>query len=233
MTVPAPSRYLVPAETAASGRWKTIIGPMQATAGGSRSWSHSPMWVFLSWPIATCGCTGSHTPFKRAAATFPNRSGSWPRTLGDVHGHNPFFNTFLNTPSGINLMDNTTMPLLGILGAPITFLWGPIATWNVLLNLALASSALTFYLMARRFVRWRPAAFVAGLLYGFSPFVASEGVGHLFLVVGALPPLVILFLGSVLPNKVGSPLVDGPDRRRMLRRRVLHIVRGLRLHRSS
>ena len=126
-----------------------------------------------------------------------------------VHGHNPFANSFLNAPSGVNLMDNTTMPLLGVLGAPITFLFGPIATWNILLNLALTSSAMTFYLMARRFVRWRPAAFVGGLAYGFSPFAVSAGLGHLFLVVGALPPLVILFLDRFFRTRSDPPWLTG------------------------
>ncbi len=126
-----------------------------------------------------------------------------------VHGHNPFFNNFLNAPTGINLMDNVAMPLLGMLGAPITFLFGPTATFNVLFDLALATSALTCYLMTRRFVRWRPAAFVAGLLYGFSPFVVSEGVGHLFLVAGALPPLVVLFLDRFLRTKSDPPWLTG------------------------
>jgi hypothetical protein len=58
-------------------------------------------------------------------------------------------------------------------------------------------------------VSWRPAAFVAGLLYGFSPFVASEGVGHLFLVVGALPPLVVLFLDRFLRTKSDPPWRTG------------------------
>jgi hypothetical protein len=126
-----------------------------------------------------------------------------------VHGHNPFANSFLNAPIGVNLMDNTTMPLLGVLGAPITFLLGPIATWNILLNLALASSAMTFYLMARRFVSWRPAAFVGGIAYGFSPFAVAEGLGHLFLVFGALPPLVVLFLDRFFRTRSDPPWLTG------------------------
>ena len=85
-------------------------------------------------------------------------------------------------------MDNTTMPLVGALGTPITLIFGPIATFNIMLNLALASSAMTFYLMARRFIRWRQAALVGGLLYGFSPFVAAEGRAHLFLIVASSLP---------------------------------------------
>src|ERR1700728_2780067 len=54
-----------------------------------------------------------------------------------VRGHNPFVNNWLNAPVGVNLMDNTTMPLLGIVGFPITALFGPIATYNVLIDLAI------------------------------------------------------------------------------------------------
>lgn len=81
-----------------------------------------------------------------------------------LHSVNPFENNWLNTPVGVNLMDNTTMPLLGVLGAPITFLFGPIATFNVAIALGFSASAMTFFLMARRFVAWWPAAFLAGLL---------------------------------------------------------------------
>jgi hypothetical protein len=126
-----------------------------------------------------------------------------------VHGVNPFANNFLNAPTGVNLMDNTTMPLLGVLGAPITFLLGPIAAFNIMLNLALAGSAMAFYVMARRFIRWRPAAFVGGLLYGFSPFVAAQGVGHIFLVAGFIPPLVVLFLDRFFRTKSDPPWLTG------------------------
>jgi hypothetical protein len=126
-----------------------------------------------------------------------------------VHGHNLFSNDWLNAPTGLDLADNTTMPLLGVLGAPITFVFGPIATFNIMLNLAFAGSAMAFYAMARRFVRWRPAAFVGGLVYGFSPFAAAEGPGHLFLVANVIPPLVVLFLDRFFRTKSDTPWRTG------------------------
>jgi hypothetical protein len=126
-----------------------------------------------------------------------------------VHLHNPFVTNWLNAPAGVNLMDNTSMSLLGLVGAPITFLFGPIATYNILLDLGFASSALAFYFMVRRFVRWRPAAFVGGLLYGFSPFATAEGLAHLFLVFAAIPPLVILLLDRFLRTKSDPPWRTG------------------------
>ena len=126
-----------------------------------------------------------------------------------LHAHNPLVNNWLNAPGGIDLMDNTTMPLLGILGFPITLLFGPIATFNVLLDLAIFASAMSFFAMARRFVRWWPAAFVGGLAYGFSPFTAATANGHLFLLFQAVPPLLILFVDRFFRSDKASPVWSG------------------------
>jgi hypothetical protein len=126
-----------------------------------------------------------------------------------LHVHNPFVNNWLNAPAGINLMDNTTMPLLGIIGFPVTVLFGPIATFNVLLDFAIFASAMSFFVMARRFVTWWPAAFVGGLAYGFSPFTAATANGHLFLLFQAIPPLVVFFVDRFLRTERASPLWAG------------------------
>jgi hypothetical protein len=122
-----------------------------------------------------------------------------------VHGVNPFANNWLNAPVGIDLMDNTTMPLLGVLGAPITFLFGPIATLNVMMVLGFSASAMAFFVMARRFTRWWPAAFIGGLLYGFSPFAVAEGTAHLFLVFNVVPPLIVLVIHRFVSADHRSP----------------------------
>jgi hypothetical protein len=126
-----------------------------------------------------------------------------------LHAHNPFVNNWLNAPAGIDLMDNTTMPLLGIVGLPITLLFGPIATFNMLIDFAIFASAMSFFVMARRFVTWWPAAFVGGLAYGFSPFTAATANGHIFLLFQAIPPLVIFFVDRFLRTEKASPLWAG------------------------
>ena len=146
-----------------------------------------------------------------------------------LHAHNPLVNNWLNAPGGIDLMDNTTMPLLGIVGFPITLLFGPIATFNVLLDLAIFASAMSFFAMARRFVRWWPAAFVGGLAYGFSPFTAATANGHLFLLFQAVPPSGHPLRRPLLPVGQGVPGLVRRRRRPVLRRGVLHLDRGVRL----
>src|SRR5206468_4024986 len=71
------------------------------------------------------------------------------------HGHNPLFSSYLNAPAGANLGVNTSMPLLGALGWPVTDNSNSIAAFNVLLRLGLALSALSMYLVMRRYVRSR------------------------------------------------------------------------------
>lgn len=112
-----------------------------------------------------------------------------------VSGHDPFFTTWLDHPLGINLMDNTSTFLFGLLGAPVTLIWGPIAAENFLRMLAIAGSGLAAFAAFRRWVNWWPAALVAALFYEVSPYVVAQGRAHLDLMLAAIPPLM-LFLGD-------------------------------------
>ena len=98
----------------------------------------------------------------------------------------------MSHPSGVNLLDNTSELALGVVLAPVTWVFGPVASLNVALTLAPALSALAMFLLLRRWVRWAPAAFVGGLLYGFSPLVlVSLSDAHLMLGWAVVPPLVV------------------------------------------
>jgi len=107
-----------------------------------------------------------------------------------AHGHSLFYSNWVLYPSGVNLMDNTAMTLLGVIAAPVTVLFGPVAAYNLVLRAGFTLSALAMFVVVRRLVRWWPAALVAGLLYGFSPFMVGQGLSHEFLVFAPIPPLV-------------------------------------------
>ncbi|MGA3215348.1 MAG: hypothetical protein ABSD97_06615 [Acidimicrobiales bacterium] len=115
-----------------------------------------------------------------------------------THLTDPLRTNWLNFPWGVDLADNTSMPLAGAIGTPITVLFGPVATFNVLFSLAFASSAAAMFFLLRRFTTWIPAAFVGGLLYGFCPYMVGQGEGHLFLLLAAMPPLMVLLLDEIL-----------------------------------
>ena len=126
------------------------------------------------------------------------------------HGLNPFYSTAMHVPVGVNLLANTSVVAIGVLLAPITWLFGPIATLNVALTLAPALSALSMFVLLRRWVTWTPAAFVGGLLYGFSPFILfSLGDAHLMLGMLVIPPLIVACLDELLFRQRRRPVPTG------------------------
>ena len=116
-------------------------------------------------------------------------------------GHNPLLTDWGNYPYGVNGVTNLSMPLLGVLGAPVTLAFGAFVTTTLWFTLAFPLSALAGYALLRRWVRWRPAAFGGGLLYGFSPYLAAHGGSHLNLVFVPLPPLIFLVLTQITSGR--------------------------------
>ena len=54
-----------------------------------------------------------------------------------AHGQNPFSSTSVLVPNGVNVAQNTSVPLLGVLAAPITVLFGPVTSGNLLMFLTM------------------------------------------------------------------------------------------------
>jgi hypothetical protein len=123
-----------------------------------------------------------------------------------AHGANPLYTTYLHAPLGVNGMWNTPVPVLAALFLPVTVTAGPIASYNLAMVLGPVASGLALVLALRVWIeRWWPRA-VAGLLYGFSPFVvAHSSVGHLNLVWAVLPPALVWVVHALLVAPDGRP----------------------------
>ena len=99
---------------------------------------------------------------------------------------------------------------IGIILAPVTWLFGPVASLNVALALAPVLSALFTFVLIRRWVSWMPAAFVGGLFYGFSPFIIVNLTNaYLMTAMAAIPPLILLCLDDLLFRQRPRPAVIG------------------------
>jgi len=114
------------------------------------------------------------------------------------HGHNPFVTTWQNYPVGYNALVSPSMLALGTAMSPITKLYGPIVSWNIIVRFAIFASASSMCLVLRRWVYWWPAAFAGGLLYGFSVYETSYGARNLQLSFVAIPPLLFLIVYEVI-----------------------------------
>jgi hypothetical protein len=158
------------------------------------------VWSTHPTGATTCGC-GDSALFLWFFA--------WP-AHAISHGLDPFYSTAMSHPSGVNLLDNTSELALGVVLTPVTWAFGPVASMNVALTLAPACSALTMFVLLHRWVRWVPAAFAGGLLYGFSPLVlVSLSDAHLMLGWAAIPPLVVVCADELIFRRRHGPVGVG------------------------
>jgi hypothetical protein len=117
----------------------------------------------------------------------------------------PFASDYLNHPDGINLMWNTWVPLPGLLLSPLTLLFGPVLTFNLLVTLAYGLSAWSAYLAIHRYVPSHAAAACGGLVYGFSPAMVGHS-HHPNLILIFLLPWLFVLLDEILDRQRRSPV---------------------------
>ncbi len=186
---------------------RTPTPPAAKTSGSLRSLCVIAGYVVLGvlayWPLITVG--GSHLFGTSGDSILATWFLAWVPHAA-AHGLNPFFSNSMYVPTGINLAQNTEAPLLGALTIPLSGVLGPIWQANLLMVLAMPASACAAYFVLRRWDVWWPAAAFGGLLYGFSPYMVGQGLGHLVLVFAPWPPLIALVLSRIVAG-------DGSTRR--------------------
>ena len=128
-----------------------------------------------------------------------------PFSIG--HLQNPLLSDYMNYPDGFNLMWQTWIPAIGIVLWPVTAIWGPLVTWNVAMTAAPALGAVFAFFAVRRFVPSTVAAAAGALVYGFSPFVLAQMLGHAHMVLSVItPPLALLLLDELVIRRRMRPL---------------------------
>ncbi|MGA3149295.1 MAG: DUF2079 domain-containing protein [Acidimicrobiales bacterium] len=161
-------------------------------------WSN--VWTSHPTSVTTCGC-GDPSQFIWFI--------EWP-AYAISHGLDPTFSTALHYPVGVNMLAFVSVFAIGVPLAPITWVFGPVASLNVAVTLAPVLSALAMYVLLRRWVTWMPAAFIGGLFYGFSPFiVVSLTNSDLNLGMLVVPPLFLACLDELLVRQRRRPVVIG------------------------
>ena len=129
-----------------------------------------------------------------------------------AQGSNPFFTTLLWHPHGVNVLDDASQLGLGLPMAPVTWLFGAVASMNLALTASTFLSAGAMYLLLEHWYLWRPGAFVGGLVYGFSPIVLTNlAEARLIVTMLVLPPLIVwcldrLVRGTPRPGRLGVAL---------------------------
>ena len=132
----------------------------------------------------------------------------WP-PFAITHGQNPIFTDYIDYPVGVNLMWNTSEPLPALVLGPLTHAGGPALAYNVLVTAAVALSAWSGFILIRRYVSSQIAAGVGGALYGFSPLMTAQSLGHPHVTMAFMPPVLLLLLDEIARVQRRPPLVSG------------------------
>ncbi|HEV2029942.1 MAG TPA: hypothetical protein VGS16_15645 [Candidatus Dormibacteraeota bacterium] len=122
---------------------------------------------------------------------------------------NPLFTDHLSYPHGVNLMWNTSMIFPALLLWPVTATFGPVVAYNVLITAGIALSAWLGFLAASRFIDGPVWSFAAGLIYGFSPALMAQALGHPHASVALFPPIALLLGHEILVRRRMHPAVAG------------------------
>lgn len=110
----------------------------------------------------------------------------WPYAIG--HGLNPLHSAQVQVPAGADLAWVTTVPPLALIASPITVIFGPVVSFNLLAAVSLPASAWAAFVLCRRVTGKFWPALSGGAVFGFSNFEASH------VVSGQLNPSFSLLL---------------------------------------
>jgi hypothetical protein len=147
--------------------------------------------VAITDPAGTCACVGDGDPTAYMWALV-----WWPHAL--LNGLNPFISGVVWTPEGGNVASSALMPAASLAMAPITAIFGPLFSYNVLSLLGPVLAAWFAFRLCRYVTgRWLPSL-LGGYVFGFSSYVLGHGTGHVNLILIFLVPagvhLVLLWL---------------------------------------
>jgi hypothetical protein len=125
------------------------------------------------------------------------------------HGLSPLFTNYLSYPHGVNLMWNTSTIFPAVVLWPVTTLLGPVVSYNLLVTGGIALSAWCGFLAARRFIGADLPCLLAGLIYGFSPALIAQALGHPHVSVSVFPAVALLLGHEILVRRRLNPIAAG------------------------
>jgi hypothetical protein len=128
----------------------------------------------------------------------------WHFARAVEHGQNPFYTRLIFYPSRANLAWSTTDPLAGFLALPLSIFVGPAVAYNFSIILQLALAAFCARLLCLKISRNETAAWIGGMIFGFSPYLMAHALDHLSLVTAFPIPLFVLAMDRIFTSEEPS-----------------------------
>jgi hypothetical protein len=181
---PAPPATAIPPTAAAprQPRWRRLPGS-QAARQLLLLACYLAAGVAATWPRATWLVEGK-LQSTRDAGTYV--WDFWWMAHSVLHLSNPWYTRAITAPVGVRLGYHALMPLEGVVMMPVTLLFGPSASYNLLSALIPGLLSYAMYRAARLWLRSQTAAIAAGAFFGLSSIMAWHAWYQLNLAAGAL-----------------------------------------------
>ncbi len=120
------------------------------------------------------------------------------------HGLNPFVTDFVWAPLGINLAWTTFVPIPSLISIPLQLTVGEPATYNIIVTLMLPLAAFAAFLLCRRVTGAFWPSVLGGYIFGFSPYMLGQVLGHLVEFAIFPVPLIALLTLKRLDAEISS-----------------------------
>jgi hypothetical protein len=128
----------------------------------------------------------------------------WPYAL--THGINPLLTHVIWAPQGANIAWNGDTPGLALMAWPLTALFGPVVSFNLVTLSAPVLAALATYLVCYEFTRRFWPSLLGGWLFGFSTYEMAQLLGHLQVNFIAEIPLLLWLSILCYRGRITIPL---------------------------
>jgi hypothetical protein len=125
-----------------------------------------------------------YVPASRDSASYV--WGLWWTARQFTHLHNPWFTDHMAAPAGVQLGFHTLMPLPGVLLTPVTLLFGPAVSYNLLVVAMPGLLSYAMYRVARLWLSSATGAVAAGAFFGLSSMLTQQDWYHVNIAAGAL-----------------------------------------------
>ena len=121
-----------------------------------------------------------------------------------AHGLNPFVTDWVWAPLGINLAWTTFVPLLAWISIPLQITVGEPATYNIITMLMPPLAAFCAFVLCRRVTGAFWPSLLGGYIFGFSPHMLGEVLGHLVVIAVFPVPLIALTALKRLDDEISA-----------------------------
>jgi hypothetical protein len=158
---------------------------------------------FFLWTVNYASDFGSRYGGDGGAdARFYDWALSWtPWALS--HGMNPLYSDRIFAPNHVDLTWLAFIPGPAIAMWPVTRVFGPLVSLNLLLTLSPALAAWGAYLVCHRITRAFWPSLAGGYLFGFSAFMVGHMHGHLNLVLIFPAPIAVYLVIRRIQGSLG------------------------------